>query len=237
MNPPELVLFCGGPGSGKSFIIARDWLPRGEFALVDSDAMAQYIYWGELEDRHACAKRIADHMANVLIAAKLPFILHCSGANYSSCAAWLLKGRHAGYKTRIVWVKCSEQTAGQRNKMKPTPARAEFFADRWRLSVANIPRLCELADEVEIVENEDDNIEPFCRDRQIGCQSMNSEIGNVNDSVQGSHNRRGFRSDPAHSEQMPPVYDRESGMGFKEGARSLSDRLAEKFNATSVHGG
>src|SRR5262245_48177999 len=125
-----MIFFVGGPGSGKSHVIENFYLPGGGFALVDSDAIAQDIYCALDEDRNAVAKAVADHMIENLIKAKVPLIVHATGANFEKCERWFPAAKAAGYWTVLVWVKCPQEVAKARNGHRQRNLGTIYFEER-----------------------------------------------------------------------------------------------------------
>lgn len=150
-----MLFVVGGPGSGKSFIIQRDYLRGSDFVLVDSDIIARHMPESlSMAEKYGVGKELATWLLKSLLDSHASVIVHATGASYDACAQWFDRAREKGYRSIIVWVRCHRDTAEKRNAGRSCPIPPEIMAERWDLCETSILRLLQHADEVRYVDND-----------------------------------------------------------------------------------
>lgn len=142
---PIMYFFVGGPASGKSFVIERDYRIQ-KVVLVDSDMLVKFMSFD-------MAKETATWLLQHLLNSCISVIVASTGANYKECARWFHEASGRNYRTCLVHVECSREVAWSRNCDRGKVMSADIFNQRWDMCDESIPKLKLLADEVVCVFN------------------------------------------------------------------------------------
>ena len=115
---PKAIFTIGGPGSGKSFVLGRDF---GEVYVVDCDAHKEAHPDYDPTDPMALHEWSRIEMTKDFfrcLGGNESFAYDGTGANAERLVEWMLKASEVGFEVVLLYVTCSLQTALERNQKR-----------------------------------------------------------------------------------------------------------------------
>ena len=187
---------AGGPGSGKSYVVARTTKMFG-MRVVNSDDVfeklvktagmsmdmrnytkAQEKRRDELRD---IAKRVTRAREKNYVEGRLGLIIDGTGKNYDKIEKQMRELQQLGYDSHMIFVNTSLDVALQRNEERPRKLPENIVVSSWNNVQKNIGKFQNLfRQNFIIVDNNDPNepphIEVFKRVRQLANKKVQNGI-------------------------------------------------------------
>lgn len=154
---PLAVLTMGGPGSGKNFVLERDYLSRYALEEISCDRVKRWFgsnHRLSSDELHAHSTRIARELLDATLEARKPFCLDGTGANRDAYADIIRRAKARGYYVLLVYVDCPLAVARERNRHRDRMVPEVVLQERRTLAETNFPALALLADESRVVAND-----------------------------------------------------------------------------------
>jgi shikimate kinase len=146
LSTPQAIFMVGGPGAGKSSVIAGLNLVEDGYRLINQDPyLEKYIEEAGLptdektydkEQRSLRAKlgwkarkAAEDDLANNT-AAKESMVVDGTGASYNATTKKMKALEDAGYEVHMIFVNTSKEVAVQRNRMRAERSLADFIVTK-----------------------------------------------------------------------------------------------------------
>ena len=192
----KAFFLAGGPGSGKSYVVARTTKMFG-MRVVNSDDVfeklvksagmnmdmrnytkAQEKRRDELRD---IAKRVTRAREKNYVEGRLGLIIDGTGKNYDKIQKQMRELQQLGYESHMIFVNTSLDVALQRNEQRPRKLPESLVVKSWNEVQKNIGKFQNLfRDRFIIVDNNDPNepphIEVFKRVRQLANKKVQNGI-------------------------------------------------------------
>ena len=192
----KAFFLAGGPGSGKSYVVARTTKMFG-MRVVNSDDVfeklvktagmsmdmrnytkAQEKRRDELRD---IAKRVTKAREKNYVEGRLGLIIDGTGKNYDKIEKQMRELQQLGYDTHMIFVNTSLDVALQRNEERPRKLPESLVVKSWNEVQKNIGKFQNLFRQTFIiVDNNDPNepphIEVFKRVRQLANKKVQNGI-------------------------------------------------------------
>ena len=192
----KAFFLAGGPGSGKSYVVARTTAMFG-MRIVNSDDVfeslikkagmnmdmrnytkAQEKRRDELRD---VAKRVTKAREKNYVEGRLGLIIDGTGKNYDKIEKQMRELQQLGYDTHMIFVNTSLDVALQRNEERPRKLPENIVVSSWNSVQKNIGKFQNLfRQNFIIVDNNDANepphIEVFKRVRQLANKRVTNGI-------------------------------------------------------------
>ena len=192
----KAFFLAGGPGSGKSYVVARTTKMFG-MRVVNSDDVfeklvkstgmnmdmrnytkAQEKRRDELRD---VAKRVTKAREKNYVEGRLGLIIDGTGKNYDKIEKQMRELQQLGYDTHMIFVNTSLDVALQRNEERPRKLPESLVVKSWNEVQKNIGKFQNLFRQTFIiVDNNDPNepphIEVFKRVRQLANKKVQNGI-------------------------------------------------------------
>ena len=192
----KAFFLAGGPGSGKSYVVARTTKMFG-MRVVNSDDVyeklvksagmnmdmrnytkAQEKRRDELRD---IAKRVTKAREKNYVEGRLGLIIDGTGKNYDKIQKQMRELQQLGYESHMIFVNTSLDVALQRNEERPRKLPESLVVKSWNEVQKNIGKFQNLFRQTFIiVDNNDPNepphIEVFKRVRQLANKKVQNGI-------------------------------------------------------------
>ena len=192
----KAFFLAGGPGSGKSYVVARTTKMFG-MRVVNSDDVfeklvktagmsmdmrnytkAQEKRRDELRD---IAKRVTRAREKNYVEGRLGLIIDGTGKNYDKIEKQMRELQQLGYESHMIFVNTSLDVALQRNEERPRKLPESLVVKSWNEVQKNIGKFQNLfRDRFIIVDNNDANkpphIEVFKRVKQLANKKVTNGI-------------------------------------------------------------
>ena len=192
----KAFFLAGGPGSGKSYVVARTTKMFG-MRVVNSDDVfeklvkstgmnmdmrnytkAQEKRRDELRD---IAKRVTRAREKNYVEGRLGLIIDGTGKNYDKIQKQMRELQQLGYESHMIFVNTSLDVALQRNEERPRKLPESLVVKSWNEVQKNIGKFQNLFRQTFIiVDNNDPNepphIEVFKRVRQLANKKVQNGI-------------------------------------------------------------
>ena len=192
----KAFFLAGGPGSGKSYVVARTTKMFG-MRVVNSDDVfeklvktagmnmdmrnytkAQEKRRDELRD---VAKRVTKAREKNYVEGRLGLIIDGTGKNYDKIEKQMRELQQLGYESHMIFVNTSLDVALQRNEERPRKLPESLVVKSWNEVQKNIGKFQNLFRQTFIiVDNNDPNepphIEVFKRVRQLANKKVQNGI-------------------------------------------------------------
>ena len=192
----KAFFLAGGPGSGKSYVVARTTKMFG-MRVVNSDDVfeklvktagmsmdmrnytkAQEKRRDELRD---IAKRVTRAREKNYVEGRLGLIIDGTGKNYDKIEKQMRELQQLGYESHMIFVNTSLDVALQRNEERPRKLPESLVVKSWNEVQKNIRKFQNLFRQTFIiVDNNDPNepphIEVFKRVRQLANKKVQNGI-------------------------------------------------------------
>ena len=192
----KAFFLAGGPGSGKSYVVARTTKMFG-MRVVNSDdvfeklvktaGMSMYMrnYTKAQEKRRDelrdIAKRVTRAREKNYVEGRLGLIIDGTGKNYDKIEKQMRELQQLGYESHMIFVNTSLDVALQRNEQRPRKLPESLVVKSWNEVQKNIGKFQNLfRDRFIIVDNNDANnpphIEVFKRVKQLSNKKVTNGI-------------------------------------------------------------
>jgi cytidylate kinase len=192
----KAFFLAGGPGSGKSYVVARTTKMFG-MRVVNSDDVfeklvktagmsmdmrnytkAQEKRRDELRD---IAKRVTRAREKNYVEGRLGLIIDGTGKNYDKIEKQMRELQQLGYDSHMIFVNTSLDVALERNQKRPRKLPEPIVVKSWNNVQKNIGKFQNLfRDRFIIVDNNDPNepphIEVFKRVKQLANKKVTNGI-------------------------------------------------------------
>ena len=192
----KAFFLAGGPGSGKSYVVARTTKMFG-MRVVNSDDVfeklvktagmsmdmrnytkAQEKRRDELRD---IAKRVTRAREKNYVEGRLGLIIDGTGKNYDKIEKQMRELQQLGYESHMIFVNTSLDVALERNQKRPRKLPEPLVVKSWKNVQKNIGKFQNLfRDRFIIVDNNDPNepphIEVFKRVKQLANKKVTNGI-------------------------------------------------------------
>ena len=192
----KAFFLAGGPGSGKSYVVARTTKMFG-MRVVNSDDVfeklvktagmsmdmrnytkAQEKRRDELRD---IAKRVTRAREKNYVEGRLGLIIDGTGKNYDKIEKQMRELQQLGYESHMIFVNTSLDVALERNQKRPRKLPEPIVVKSWNNVQKNIGKFQNLfRDRFIIVDNNDPNepphIEVFKRVKQLANKKVTNGI-------------------------------------------------------------
>ena len=192
----KAFFLAGGPGSGKSYVVARTTKMFG-MRVVNSDDVfeklvktagmsmdmrnytkAQEKRRDELRD---IAKRVTRAREKNYVEGRLGLIIDGTGKNYDKIEKQMRELQQLGYESHMIFVNTSLDVALARNEKRPRKLPEPIVVKSWNNVQKNIGKFQNLfRDRFIIVDNNDPNepphIEVFKRVKQLANKKVTNGI-------------------------------------------------------------
>ena len=192
----KAFFLAGGPGSGKSYVVARTTKMFG-MRVVNSDDVfeklvktagmsmdmrnytkAQEKRRDELRD---IAKRVTKAREKNYVEGRLGLIIDGTGKNYDKIEKQMRELQQLGYESHMIFVNTSLDVALARNEKRPRKLPEPIVVKSWNNVQKNIGKFQNLfRDKFIIVDNNDPNepphIEVFKRVKQLANKKVTNGI-------------------------------------------------------------
>ena len=192
----KAFFLAGGPGSGKSYVVARTTKMFG-MRVVNSDDVfeklvktagmsmdmrnytkAQEKRRDELRD---IAKRVTRAREKNYVEGRLGLIIDGTGKNYDKIEKQMRELQQLGYESHMIFVNTSLDVALERNEKRPRKLPEPLVVKSWNNVQKNIGKFQNLfRDRFIIVDNNDPNepphIEVFKRVKQLANKKVTNGI-------------------------------------------------------------
>jgi predicted kinase len=155
MSAHEFVFMMGLPAAGKSTFVAATF--RSSHHVIDPDAIKAM----HPEYNPACAFRVhdwstevAEVLFNAALAAGGQWLLDGTGSNAEAMVRKMNLARAAGFRVRLVFVKCSLETSLSRAAKRTRKVPVSVITEKARNISTSFNLVAPFADVVEVVEND-----------------------------------------------------------------------------------
>ena len=148
VNDPAIfkaVFLAGGPGSGKSFVVGNTALQAQGLKLINSDdnferlldkegmsPTPENIYSPRGQAIRGSAKALTSLQQVLAVRGRLGLVIDGTGKNLARIKTQNAKLKSMGYETAIVFVNTDEQTALERNRMRPRQLPDQHVSQMWK---------------------------------------------------------------------------------------------------------
>ena len=193
----KAFFLAGGPGSGKSYVVARTSAMFG-MRIVNSDEVFEKMIKNagmtmkmdtklgrqqepERDKLRDTAKRVTKLRQANYIEGRLGLIIDGTGKNYDKIEKQMRELQQLGYDTHMIFVNTSLDVALQRNEERPRKLPESLVVKSWNEVQKNIGKFQNLFRQTFIiVDNNDPNepphIEVFKRVRQLANKKVQNGI-------------------------------------------------------------
>lgn len=147
----KAIFLCGGPGSGKSFIVGKTGLPQLGYRVVNSDdafeaAMAKAgkamtpdeIFSDEGQRIRGRAKVITAKKQALYIKGRLGLVIDGTGKDMNKILMQNKQLRKLGYDTAMIFVKTDLETAIERDAQRSRSLGTKKVTFYWNSLIKNI---------------------------------------------------------------------------------------------------
>ena len=199
----KAFFLAGGPGSGKSYVVARTTAPFGMRVVNSDDVFEKLVktsgmsmdmrnYTAAQEKRRdelrSVAKKITTaRMGDIktgkggYLEGRLGLIIDGTGKNYDKIQKQMRELQQLGYESHMIFVNTSLDVALERNQKRPRKLPEPLVVKSWNNVQKNIGKFQNLfRDKFIIVDNNDPNepphIEVFKRVKQLANKKVTNGI-------------------------------------------------------------
>ena len=167
---------AGGPGSGKSYVVARTTKMFGMRVVNSDDVFEKLVksagmnmdmrnYTAAQEKRRDelrdIAKRVTRAREKNYVEGRLGLIIDGTGKNYDKIQKQMRELQQLGYESHMIFVNTSLDVALQRNEQRPRKLPESLVVKSWNNVQKNIGKFQNLfRDRFIIVDNNDPNEPP-----------------------------------------------------------------------------
>ena len=146
----KAFFLAGGPGSGKSYVVARTTSPFGMRIVNSDDVFEKYLRDAQLnfkmdanqgKQRDALrqrAKVITKKKQDNYIEGRLGMVIDGTGKDYNKITTDASTLRQIGYDVHMIFVNTSLEVALERNTQRPRQVPEKIVIDSWNQVQQNI---------------------------------------------------------------------------------------------------
>ena len=192
----KAFFLAGGPGSGKSYVVARTTKMFGMRVVNSDDVFEKLVkstgmnmdmrnYTAAQEKRRDelrdIAKRVTKAREKNYVDGRLGLIIDGTGKNYDKIEKQMRELQQLGYESHMIFVNTSLDVALQRNEERPRKLPESLVVKSWNEVQKNIGKFQNLfRDRFIIVDNNDPNepphLEVFKRVKQLANKKVTNGI-------------------------------------------------------------
>ena len=192
----KAFFLAGGPGSGKSYVVARTTKMFGMRVVNSDDVFEKLVktagmsmdmrnYTAAQEKRRDelrdIAKRVTRAREKNYVEGRLGLIIDGTGKNYDKIEKQMRELQQLGYESHMIFVNTSLDVALARNEKRPRKLPEPIVVKSWNNVQKNIGKFQNLfRDKFIIVDNNDPNepphIEVFKRVKQLANKKVTNGI-------------------------------------------------------------
>ena len=147
----KAIFLCGGPGSGKSFIVGKTGLPQLGYRVVNSDdafeaAMQKAgkamtpdeIFSDEGQRIRGRAKALTAKKQELYVKGRLGLVIDGTGKDMNKILMQNKQLRKLGYDTAMIFVKTDLETAIERDSQRSRSLGAKNVTFYWNNLIKNL---------------------------------------------------------------------------------------------------
>ena len=192
----KAFFLAGGPGSGKSYVVARTTKMFGMRVVNSDDVFEKLVKTAGMsldmrnytkaqetrrEELRDIAQRVTKAREKNYVEGRLGLIIDGTGKNYDKIEKQMRELQHLGYESHMIFVNTSLDVALARNEKRPRKLPEPIVVKSWNNVQKNIGKFQNLfRDKFIIVDNNDPNepphIEVFKRVKQLANKKVTNGI-------------------------------------------------------------
>lgn len=173
VNDPAIfkaIFLAGGPGSGKSFVVGKTALTALGFRVVNSDNVfesalekakidmtPENIFSPQGQKIRTKAKATTAKMLQLYLNGRLGLVIDGTGKDYEKIKKQAKDLQELGYETAMIFVNTDENTALERNRMRPRSLPDETVSKMWKDVQKNLGAFQTLFERFFLVDNSIDS--------------------------------------------------------------------------------